>query len=245
MAVRLAIGSALALLVYLLTAVAAAGPRGPDLSTDRDRYLEGQPVRLTLRNPSNEQLRFASPWRIREIRSGDVVARLFFRRGDRTLGPGERRVWRWDQIRGAFRHAVAPTASARLVDPGGFTALAKTSAGRLLDRFQIGQYFTLGFRHLEEAEFTLFATDPKPIGQMEAQAKLPRPVRDLRVSGVVQEAGRYNPGWSYTMGPGSIMLGKTFIELCDASPDYVEEHLDSWIGQRWCPWSSYVKRAGR
>jgi hypothetical protein len=245
MAIRLAVGSALAILLCLLAAGAAAGPRGLELSADRDRYLQGERVRITLRNTGDGRLRFASPWKIREIRSGRVVARLFVRRQDRTLDPGERHVWRWDQRPGAVRHAAAPRAKARLVAPGRFIAVVKTSAGRVLDGFQIGQYFTLGFRHLAGAEFTLFAADPKPIAQMNAQALLPDPLRDLKVSGVVQESGPYNPAWSYTMDPGSIILFETFAEVCDASPDYVEKHLESWIGERWCPWSSYVKRAGR
>jgi hypothetical protein len=55
----------------------------------------------------------------------------------------------------------------------------------------------------------------------------------------------YNQPWSYKMGSRSIVLGEAFIEVCDASPTSVENHREDWLGKRWCPWSSYVKRAGR
>jgi hypothetical protein len=47
------------------------------------------------------------------------------------------------------------------------------------------------------------------------------------------------------MGTRSIVLGQVFTEVCDASPTYVQNHRADWLGRRWCPWSSYVKRAGR
>ena len=65
------------------------------------------------------------------------------------------------------------------------------------------------------------------------------------VSGIVRAKRPFNQPWSYTMGPQSIVLGQAFIEVCDASPTYVENHRADWLGQRWCPWSSYVKHAGR
>jgi hypothetical protein len=245
MLIRLALGSAPALVLCLLGAGVAAAS-APELETDRDRYSERQAVRITLGNPTNQRLRFASPWRIKELSGDDVVARLFFDEQRQTLEPGGRRVFRWDQTRGASHRALLPpVAGGRSAGPGHFSVVAKTSKGRLTARFRIGQYFTIGFRHLPDAEFTLFATDRRPIRQMEAQLRLPDPLRDFKISGVVQEAAFYNPAWSYTMGSESILLGKNFIELCDASPEYVEQHLDSWAGERWCPWSSYVMRARR
>jgi hypothetical protein len=47
------------------------------------------------------------------------------------------------------------------------------------------------------------------------------------------------------MGPSSIVLGEVFVEVCDGDPNYVERHRREWLGERWCPWSSYVKREGR
>jgi hypothetical protein len=41
------------------------------------------------------------------------------------------------------------------------------------------------------------------------------------------------------------VLGEVFIEVCDAAPRYVERHKKAWLGERWCPWSSYVSKTGR
>jgi hypothetical protein len=225
----------------LFTAGSEAAAR-PDLTADRDRYLRGQRIEITLRNLSDQRLRLVSPWKIKEVPSGEVVARVAIA-ADR-LPPGGRLVRRWDQTRGESEASRAAPPR-RAVKPGRFAVIARTSAGRLLDPFQIGEYFTIGFHHLPEAEFTLFSHELGPIEQMEEQAGLPEPLRNLRVSGLVRPGAGYNPAWSYTMGPGSILLDKGFIELCDASPDYVEETLASWLGERWCPWSSYVDRVGR
>jgi hypothetical protein len=46
------------------------------------------------------------------------------------------------------------------------------------------------------------------------------------------------------MGPHSIVLGEVFVEVCDGSPFYVQRHRKEWLGERWCPWDSYVKRIG-
>jgi hypothetical protein len=69
--------------------------------------------------------------------------------------------------------------------------------------------------------------------------------KTLIVSGIVRDAARYNPDWSYTMGPGTIVLGEVFTEVCDANPNHVENNRRAWMGQRWCPWSSYVEREDR
>lgn len=60
---------------------------------------------------------------------------------------------------------------------------------------------------------------------------------------VVKEPAPYNPGWSFHLDPISIDFFEFAIEVCDASIQYVEEHLDevggsTLPGSHWCPWSS-------
>jgi hypothetical protein len=69
--------------------------------------------------------------------------------------------------------------------------------------------------------------------------------KTLIVSGVVRRPQRYNPDWRFAMRSGSIVLGEVFIEVCDGSPKYVQRHRSEWLGERWCPWSSYVEKVGR
>jgi hypothetical protein len=62
---------------------------------------------------------------------------------------------------------------------------------------------------------------------------------------IVKAPAPYNPYWSYHLDPGSISFFEFAIEVCDASPVYVEDHL-SEVGEAflpgsvWCPWSSRV-----
>ena len=108
---------------------------------------------------------------------------------------------------------------------------------------QPGAYFTLGFKRSNQT-FVIFVREQKAIHGLRADLSKPRSERRI-VSGIVRTERPYNHPWSYTMGSRSIVLAQVFIEVCDASPNYVENHRADWLGRRWCPWSSYVKHAGR
>lgn len=66
----------------------------------------------------------------------------------------------------------------------------------------------------------------------------------LHIMGAVVKApARYNPGWSYHLDPPSISFFEAAIEVCDAHPLAVEQHLDEVCGAFlpgcvWCPWTS-------
>jgi hypothetical protein len=62
---------------------------------------------------------------------------------------------------------------------------------------------------------------------------------------IIKESAIYNPGWKYHSAPESIEFFEHVIEVCDASMQYVEEHLDeiggsTLPGSHWCPWSSQL-----
>jgi hypothetical protein len=111
------------------------------------------------------------------------------------------------------------------------------------DAGQPGAFFTLGFKGSDRT-FVILAREQKAIRELRADLSKPRNGRRI-VSGIVRTGKPYNQPWSYTMGSRSIVLGQVFTEVCDASPTYVQNHRADWLGRRWCPWSSYVKRAGR
>jgi hypothetical protein len=57
----------------------------------------------------------------------------------------------------------------------------------------------------------------------------------------------YNPGWSFHLDPDTITFFTMAIEVCDASIQYTEDHLDEACGAFlpgcfWCPWSSRLTR---
>ncbi|MET9504160.1 hemopexin repeat-containing protein [Streptomyces sp. NPDC006622] len=62
-----------------------------------------------------------------------------------------------------------------------------------------------------------------------------------------KQAVPYNPGWSYHLDPDSIQFFAMAIEVCDASIQYTEDHLDEACGAFlpgcfWCPWGSTLLR---
>jgi hypothetical protein len=62
---------------------------------------------------------------------------------------------------------------------------------------------------------------------------------------VVKDRAVYNPDWSYYLAPESIEFFERATEVCDASIQYVEEHLDEVGGStlpdsHWCPWDSHL-----
>ena len=60
---------------------------------------------------------------------------------------------------------------------------------------------------------------------------------------VVKRATRWNAPWSFHLAPKSIQFFELAIEVCDASIQYVQDHLDEvggafLPGSVWCPWGS-------
>lgn len=64
---------------------------------------------------------------------------------------------------------------------------------------------------------------------------------------IVKEQAPYNKDWSYHVDPESIDFFAVAMEVCDATIQYVEDHLDEVGGpflpnNHWCPWTSYLVR---
>lgn len=105
-------------------------------------------------------------------------------------------------------------------------------------------YFRVAFPPTTDT-FTIMLTDTLRI----------REARDI-VRGVQTDATRvmgtiikapapYNPSWGYHLDPASISFFEFAVEVCDAAPRYVEQHLSEvggafLPGSVWCPWSSRV-----
>lgn len=105
-------------------------------------------------------------------------------------------------------------------------------------------YFKIAFPPTTDT-FTIMLTDTAKI--QEARDIVSGVQTDATsVMGTIVKAPRpYNPYWSYHLDPPSISFFENAIEVCDAAPRYVEEHL-SEVGEAflpgsvWCPWSSRV-----
>ncbi|ASU83850.1 calmodulin-binding protein [Nocardiopsis gilva YIM 90087] len=64
---------------------------------------------------------------------------------------------------------------------------------------------------------------------------------------IIKRSAPYNPPWSYHLDPKTVEFFDQATEVCDASIQYVEDHLDEvggafLPGNRWCPWSSELVR---
>jgi hypothetical protein len=91
------------------------------------------------------------------------------------------------------------------------------------------------------SEFRVFVTNPDTIDELyrlqrgESQANIPNgPL--LPGPG----PGMHNVPWSWHLDPEQTEMAEISIELCDGTPEFVEEDLQYWLDQvgRYCPWSA-------
>lgn len=229
-------------LVLLIPATANASG-GVELTTNRHRNVVGQVVQLQIQNYEQDSIELLGSWTITDVRTGEQVSHYEFSDEEKELGAGEVIVWDWpqdDACYGICRNVRA----GEPVGPGVYEAAVETSLGTVTNRFHIGQYFTLGFTSRPQAKFVVYVNTPDEVAQMEAEAATDDTEKQI-VSGIVRRGKPYNPDWNFSMGSASIVLGDMFIEVCDGSPYYVQRHRSEWLGERWCPWSSYVEKVGR
>jgi hypothetical protein len=106
---------------------------------------------------------------------------------------------------------------------------------------------TFEFRHIADDDTTTFrATTDDPVVIARVRAELEKPIeeRHLHINGLVDAGTGDNAPWSWHFEPGAWDLAEASIEVCDGTPTYVEENLDSWLDEvgRYCPWGSTVAR---
>jgi len=205
-------------------------------------------VKVKLLNPRNQRLRFENPWRIKNTVTGELVGTQAFEPTQRFVPARGTVTWIWSQQRGHCAtdcHYPDEDLYGTYVGPGRYVAIVRTEVGKFRQVFEIGRYFTIGFdEEVTDETFVIFSHKRRAIRDLKADLERPEAKRRI-VSGIVRGKEPYNEPWTYTMGSGSIVLGDAFVEVCDASPQYVENHKRAWMGERWCPWSSFVERAGR
>jgi hypothetical protein len=105
-------------------------------------------------------------------------------------------------------------------------------------------YFMVGFP-TDDVTFTIMLTDTEKIEEARDIASGVQTDTVSVMGTIVKMPTPYNPHWGYHLAPASIQFFDTAIEVCDAHPYYVEEHLDEVCGAFlpgcvWCPYSSRV-----
>jgi hypothetical protein len=92
--------------------------------------------------------------------------------------------------------------------------------------------------------FVIKLTNPTTINQARNQLNGSTPL--LHITGlIIKNSIWYNPHYSYHYDPDTIEFFELAMEVCDATFDYTEEHLEEaggafLPGLRLCPWSSYL-----
>ena len=89
--------------------------------------------------------------------------------------------------------------------------------------------------------FHVFTTNPDTIEQLfslqrgESLATIPN--GSLRPG---PGPGLHNTPWSWHLNPQDIHMAEVTIEVCDGTPDLVEQGLEFWLNTvgRYCPWSA-------
>jgi hypothetical protein len=230
--------------VALLVLFAAAGSASPvyiwDFHTSTKTAAVGEEIVISLFNQGTTPITMNDVWEISPV-DGGSTAQYYWPEDQLEVEPGHVVDWRWDQH---VNQCYGICQNVREGDPapvGRYVATATIEGEEVKTRFSIGQFFTLGFRE-RSAEFSVFVSTQQEIDQMASEANSDE--KTLIVSGIVTRQAQYNSPWRFTMGHRTIELGEVFIEVCDGSPRYVNRNRDDWLGDRWCPWSSYVKRVG-
>jgi len=95
----------------------------------------------------------------------------------------------------------------------------------------------------EDGEFVAATSDPLVQARLDAELTLPEAQRGRHIGGPLAKGNDgYNFSWSWHFLPDQWDVVEVSIELCDGTPRAVEENVDAWVGQVFCPWSSYVER---
>ena len=228
-----------------LVAPAVSAPEsGPRFYTNDFRYAEGGTIAIKLRHDNHYKVAtHAETWDITNLDTGELVAQYYWPEDERQMAPHQYKTWVWDQ-RHACYGACQNVWAGDPARPGRYEVATTVDGERVSREFSIGQYFHVAFEGRPNADFVLYSNEAETVEQLRAELDRPQEERQI-VAGVVrQRKPFYNPNWSYVFGERTIFLGEVFVEVCDASPYYVERHLRDWRGQQWCPWSSFIASEG-
>jgi hypothetical protein len=107
--------------------------------------------------------------------------------------------------------------------------------------------FIFGVRGLPDAEgqFVAVTSDPEVLARLEAELALEESKRTLHIHGPIARGdGRHNLAWHWHFVSHRWDMVEISIELCDGTPQAVENDLDYWVDNvgAFCPWGSYVQR---
>ncbi len=99
---------------------------------------------------------------------------------------------------------------------------------------------------LTRDNFIVRTSDTTTLHILDSLLLLPPQNRHLHINGSIMRGnGGYNYSWSWRFKDNQWYLVENSIELCDAMPGYVEQHLDYFLDQldgNFCPWGAEFDR---
>lgn len=102
------------------------------------------------------------------------------------------------------------------------------------------------FIHTSRDEVMIVETsDEATVAKVRAELQRPMKERTLHISGIIAKGTAANSReWSWHFIPGQWSMTENSMELCDSWPSYIEENLETWIGEVgiFCPWASRVNK---
>jgi hypothetical protein len=104
--------------------------------------------------------------------------------------------------------------------------------------------FRFGIKGTGVEDFLARTCDPNVIAEGRSQLALPESERRRHITGPIDRVPKgQNLDWSWQHLNSKWQIVQISMELCDAPPSYVEDHLSEWLRDvgRFCPWSCYIK----
>jgi hypothetical protein len=91
-------------------------------------------------------------------------------------------------------------------------------------------------------EFFAVTSDKEVIKLIRKQLSLPIKDRNMMINGAIARGNGGNKNWSWHFVPNKWNLAEVSMELCDGTPEQVENNILEWVEnkKRFCPWHSYV-----
>jgi len=148
-----------------------------------------------------------------------------------------------------MRHLFTKAASLAAVAVLAFTAAppAQATQGRegARDAAVVPAYFEM--TDYSRSRFVVKLVDERDISHARDLVSGATSEQPHVIGRIVKRPADYNPGWSFNYDPQTVDFFDYAIEVCDASLQYVEDHLDEaggafLPGSVFCPWSSRLVR---
>ena len=103
--------------------------------------------------------------------------------------------------------------------------------------------YLFGFTGNPDFDFVAVTSDSLVVALLEVQLALPEDERRMHINGPIGRGdGEHNLEWDWHFLPGQWALVEISIELCDGTPDFVNDNIAYFIDTvgRFCPWGAHV-----